>query len=175
MKRTIVTVSLLLATTIAAFPAVRVNVRLGAGHPLRRPARTVVVRPARPAVVVPARVTYVAPVVWTRAVVTAPGRDRLVWEDSETIRRNEDWVDSHFSVNNRGERLYLTTRGRAEVDFAEVYFENGQVQVVDFREAVLQPGTHLLLDFKDGRKVDSVRVIARARGQQAQLTVLMAK
>jgi len=157
---------------VSALANVRVNVRVGVGHPIRRPARTVIVR--RPAVV-PARVVYAPPVVWTRTVVALPPRDRLVWEDSEVLTRQEDWVDTTLKVNARGDALYLRTEGRMQIDFAEVEFENGQVQVVDFNEAPLERGTFKLLDFKDGRKVESVRLIARARSQKARVTVLMGK
>lgn len=153
---------------------VRVRVNLGVGHPLRRPVnRTVIVR--RPAPVVATRVVYASPVVWTRAVVTLPPRDRMVWEDSETIRRRDDWVDTYFNVNNRGEALYFRVAGRAQVDFAEVMFDNGQVQVVDFNEAPLEDGVYRLLDFQNGRKVDGVRMVARSRAPQSTLTVLMRK
>lgn len=168
MKKLLIVATL----AVAALANVRVNVRVGVGHPIRRPARTVVVR--RP-VVVPARVVYAAPVIWTRTAVALPGRDRLVWEDSEVLTRPEDWVDTTLKVNARGDALYLRTEGRVQIDFAEVEFENGQVQVVDFNEAPLERGTFKLLDFKDGRKVESVRLIARSRTPRARVTVLMAK
>lgn len=175
MNRTILATSLLLASAASAFADVRVNLRLGAGHPIRRPGRTVVVRPARPAVVVRPNVVYASPVVFRRTVVTLPARDRLVWEDSETINRREDWIDTTLAVNQRGNKLFLRVNGRAQIDFAEVHFQNGNVQVVDFNEAALDNGTYSLLDFSDGRHVDHVRVVARARSREARLTVLMAR
>lgn len=165
-----------LALCHAVAADVRVNIRLGPGHPLRRPARIVVVRPARPgAVVFTGRVVYVAPVVWRRAVVPLPPRDRLVWEDNETLHRREDWVDTTLHVHNRGEALYLRVGGRAQIDFAEVQFGNGQVQVVDFQEGALEPGIYTLLDFPGSRDVHSVRLVGRARTPQTRLTVLMRK
>lgn len=169
--RLLITTILLAATASAN---VRVNLNLGVGHPIRR-SRTVVVW-RTPVVVAPsARVVYAAPVAWTRAVVARPPSNRLVWEDSEVIQRNEDWVDSHFSVKNSGDALILNVDGRAQVDFAEVHFGNGQVQVVDFNESLLQTGTYRLMDFGDGRRVDHVRVVARARTPRAKLTVVMKK
>jgi hypothetical protein len=155
------------------FADVRVRVNLGVGHPLRRPARTVVVH--RPAPVFRTRIVYAAPVVWTRAVVALPPRDRMVWEDSETFRRREDWVDTHYTVNNRGEALYFRVAGRVQVDFAEVTFRNGQTQVVDFNESPLEDGTYPLLDFADGREVEFVRMVARSRAPQSTISVLMRK
>jgi hypothetical protein len=136
----------------------------------------VIVRPGRPSAAHIRRpVIYAPPVVWTRSVITLPRRDRLGWEDSETIARREDWVDTTLNVNNRGIALYLNVDGRAHLDFAEVMFENGRVQVVDFREGRVESGTFLLLDFADGRNVDSVRLIARSQTPTAKLTVYLAK
>ncbi|MBL8241742.1 MAG: hypothetical protein JNM66_30240 [Bryobacterales bacterium] len=169
----------LLAGLLLALPLiadVRVKVRVGPGHPIARPNRTVIVRPVRPAaVVVRNPVVYAAPVVWTRTVVSLPARDRLLWEDSETITRREDWVDTTLHVNNRGNALYLNIEGRAHLDFAEVLFENGQVQVVDFREGQVERGTFRLLDFADGRAVNSVRLIARSQSPRSKLTVYLAR
>lgn len=175
MKKQLLATTLLLLTAGGAFAAVRVNLNLGVGHPIRRPGRTVVVRPARPNVVVRPAVTYIAPVRFTRTVVAVPARERIVWEDSEVLRRGEDWVDTSLSVRNRGDRLLMRVDGRAQIDFAEVHFSNGQVQVVDFAEGPLESGTFTLINFADGRQVDHVRLVARARSQQARLTVLMAK
>ena len=83
-------------------------------------------------------------------------------EDSETLQRREDWVDTTLAVNQNGDRLMLRVDGRLQVDFAAVHFRGGQAQVVDFNEAPMEAGTYPLLDFKDGRHVDYVRVVARA-------------
>lgn len=175
MKKTILTGAFLLGTGLSAWAAVRVNIHLGAGHPIARPGRTVVVRPARANVVVRERVTFAAPVAWTRRVVAVPARDRVVFEDSEVLRRQEDWVDTRLGVHGRGTRLLLRLDGRAAVDFAEVHFGNGQVQVVDFKEGPMESGTYGLLDFADGRAVEHVRLVARARTREARISVLMVK
>jgi hypothetical protein len=165
----------LAATLAPEMEAARVRISVGVGHPIRRPLPNVVVRQPRKTVVVAPRTTYLAPVVWTGAVVALPARDRLVWEDSERIERNEDWVDSHFGVDARGNALYLQLQGRAQLNFAEVTFGNGSAQVVDFNESVRTPGIYKLLDFADGREVKQVRIVARARTPQAKLTVYIAK
>ncbi|MBI2684752.1 MAG: hypothetical protein HYX27_00435 [Acidobacteria bacterium] len=163
--------------TIPLFAAdVRVRINLGAGHPIVRPNRMVIVRPIRPsAVVVRGPVVYAPPVVWVSRAVPLPPRDRLLAEDSEVIHRREDWVDSTLNVNNNGKALYLSVDGRAHLDFAEVQFGNGQVQVVDFREGMVQAGTFPLLDFADGRHINSVRLVARSQTPRSKLTVLLAK
>ncbi|MGH9719085.1 MAG: hypothetical protein ACRD8O_02650 [Bryobacteraceae bacterium] len=163
-------VGLVALTTLAA--DVRVNLRLGAGHPIRRP-RTVVVH--RAPLAVSRTVVYAAPVVWTRAVVAPPSRNRVVWEDTETLNRREDWVDALLPVNNTGDALLLRVEGRVQIDFAEVHFRNGQVQVVDFNEVEVSNGTSRLHDFAGGRYVENVRIVARARSPRAKLTVLMRK
>lgn len=173
MKFGILVAGLLLSLPMMA--DVRVRIRVGPGHPIAR-SRTVIVRPVRPAaVVVRNPIVYAPPVVWTRTVVALPGRDRLLWEDSEVINRREDWVDTTLHVNNTGNALYLNVEGRAHLDFAEVQFANGQVQVVDFREGRLESGTFRLLDFADGRNVVNVRLIAKSQSPRSKLTVYLAK
>jgi hypothetical protein len=170
---------ILLAGLLMALPLladVRVGIHIGVGHPLARPGRTVIVRPARPAaVVVRGPVVYAAPLVWTRRVVVLPARDRLVWEDSEVIHRREDWVDTTLNVNNRGNAVYLRIDGRAHLDFAEVHFGNGQVQVVDFKDSQVESGTFMLLDIANGRTVTGVRLIAKSQSPESKLTVFLAK
>lgn len=154
-----------------AWAAVRVKIAIGVGHPVRRPLPTVVVRRPVPP---PARVVYAPVVVWApRPVRALP--PRFEWEDAETLRRNEDWVETNLTVNTQGREIFLRTTGRVRINFAEVVFRNGQVQVVDFDERVLAPGTYPLLDFKDGRHVETVRLVARARSQQARVAALMLK
>jgi len=68
-------------------------------------------------------------------VVSLPRRDELIWQDSELIWRDEGWADCNFGVDRRGDELMLDVEGRAQLDFAaEVTFEGGDVQVVDFRD-----------------------------------------
>lgn len=166
----------LLLTAAGASADVRVSLRLDVGHPIRRPGRTVIVRPARPAaVVVKAPRSFVPMVAFTRVVVTPPPRERLVWEDSETIQRREDWVDVTLNANQRGGGLILRLNGRAQIDFAEILYGSGQVQVVDFREAPLDPGLYRLIDFPGGRHVASVRLVARATTPKAMLTLYLEK
>ncbi|MCX6608941.1 MAG: hypothetical protein NTV52_35855 [Acidobacteria bacterium] len=154
--------------------AQRTRVVLRPGHPIGRVTnRMVIVRPARRVVAIRGPVVFLPPVVWGARAGTLPGRDRLAWEDSETIRRNEDWVDFDLGVDGRGDSLYLRIDGRAKLDFAEVTFENGQVQVVDFHERAQKAGTFQLLDFADGRKVESVRMVAKAVTNEAKLTVYL--
>jgi len=156
--------------------AQRTRVVVRPGHPIGRVAtRMVIVRPARRVVALRGPVVFLPPVVWGIRAVTLPGRDRLAWEDSETIRRNEDWVDFDLGVDGRGDSLYLRIDGRAQLDFAEVTFENGQVQVVDFKERAQNAGTFQLLDFADGRKVQSVRLVAKAVTKEAKLTLYLRK
>lgn len=154
----------------------RTTVVVRPGHPIRRSvARTVIVRPMRTRVVVGAPLLFLPAVMWGAAVVSLPARDRLVWQDSERIEREEDWVDCNFGVDQRGDALYLEVAGRAQLDFAEVTFENGNVQVVDFEDKTHGTGIFRLLDFKDGRQVKTVRLLAKSKSDETKLSVFLQK
>jgi len=146
------------------------------GHPIRRvlPA-TVVLRPARRAVVVRAPLVFLPALIWAPAVVVLPARDHLVWEDSETLAKDEDWVDANFGVDQSGNALLLKVDGRAKLSFAEVTFENGNVQVVDFNDGTHGDGLYDLLDFRDGRRVMTVRILARSESPETVLSVYLRK
>lgn len=146
------------------------------GHPIRRtlPA-AVIVRPAHTRVVVAGALVFLPAVVWTAAVVSLPARDRLVWQDSESFDKDEDWVESNFGIDSKGNALYFELAGRAELNYADITFNNGEVQTVDFEEKVRTPGTYRLLDFANGRHVKTVKILARARTPHAKISVLMAK
>lgn len=169
-----------------AFAARRVVVRRGPhrrtvvvvhrGWPLRRPLRAVVIHPAR--------VTYrVAPgvflpmVVWTGLVVASgPPLEYLAWQDSETLYSSEDWAEFTLNADTRGTKLWVEVdAGKAQFDWAEVVFENGEARVVDMKEWGRGPGIYPLLDFADGRKVDHVRMVARATSDEAKITLKMQK
>lgn len=156
----------------------RTTVVVHRGWPLRRPARAVIVRPARVAVRVRPG-AYLAPIIFAGtivAVTSAPARDILVWEDSESIVKDDDWTEFTLNCDSRGTKLWLDLReGRAQLDWAEVVFENGDTQVVDFKEKTLAPGLYSLLDFRDGRKVDHARLVARAKTDEAKIALMMEK
>lgn len=150
-------------------PAGRVNVTVRSGFPIRRTMPHVVVRPA-PVVRVTPR-AYLAPVTFGAVVVTAIP-DGQVWHESERLEREEGWTEFTESVDRRGDRLLLQIeRGAAQLSFAEVVFENGETQVVDFDDRTHGRGTYALLDFRDGRKVDHVRVVGRAAGAETEITL----
>ena len=146
------------------------------GWPLRRPLRTVVVRPARVAVRVHPAV-FLPLVVWTGAVVaTRPATDVLIWEDGETLSQDEGWTELTLDCGSRGTKLWLeVASGKVLFDWAEVVFENGDTRVVDMKEGSRGVGLYPLLDFKDGRKVDHVRLVARAKSYEARVVLRMEK
>lgn len=156
-------------------PHKRVTVVVRTGHPIRRAMPTVVVR--RPSVAVRVAAASFLPVlVWAPVVVARPGRDALVWEDSETLFAEEGWSETVFDANARGEALHLeVVSGKVQFDFAEVVFENGDCRVVDFNNAARGPGLYRLLDFADGRRVDHVRLIARAKSDESKVALIMRK
>ena len=162
---------------VAVRPAV-VHTRLVVhpGHPIRRalPA-AVVVRPAHRLVTVRAPLVYLPALAWRSTVVAMPSSGRLVWQDSETIARDEDWVDTNFGVDNAGNALFLDINGKTKLNFAEVTFANGNVQVVDFKEETHGSGIYQLLDFADGRHVMTVRILAKSESDDTKLAVYLSK
>ena len=177
MKRTlsIALLSTLILTTAAEAARVRVrkgprgrtHVTVRTGFPIHRTLPTVVVRPA-PVVRVAPRV-YLAPVAFT-AVVAASLPTNRAWRDSEELEREDGWTDFTMNVDRRGTRLLLDIeRGSAQISFAEVVFENGEAQVIDFNDRVHRAGVYSLLDFRDGRKVDHVRMVAKASRENTQI------
>lgn len=186
MRKTATTIALAAACMVFAVASEAVKPKvvrrgpLGAvvvrpGFPLHRPLPKVVARTPRVAVrVTPA--AFLPPVIWPGAVVVLPGADRIVWEDSESLDRADGWTDFALNVNDRGERLFVQIAdGRAKLNFAEVVFENGEAQVVDFNEKPIGPGVYSLLDFKNGRKVDHVRMIATAVSDEVKIILKMEK
>ena len=157
-------------------PIVRGRLVLHPLHPIRRvlPA-AVVVRPARHPVVVGAPLVFLPALAWTPTVVTLPARERLVWQDSETIERDEGWVDTNFGIDGWGNALLLDISGKATLNFAEVTFANGNVQVVDFNEQTHSSGIYKLLDFANGRHVKTVRILAKPESDDAKLLVYLSK
>lgn len=145
------------------------------GHPIRRRMPTVIVR--RPAVVVRvAPVRFLPVVVWAPRIVVRPVPEALAWQDAETLFPEEEWAETVFDSDQRGRALYLEVQsGRVQFDFAEVVFENGDTQVVDFSDRTHGPGFYALLDFADGRRVDHVRLIARAKSNESRVALVMAK
>ncbi len=155
-------------------PVHRTTIVVRPGHPIRRALpRTVVIRPARTTVVVRAPLVFRPALIWVPAVVVLPARDRLVWEDSETIEKDEEWVDLNFGIDGRGSALLLDLDQRAEISFAEVTFENGDVQVIDFDDKTHDRGLYTLLDFAEGRRVMTVRVLAKSTAPETNLTVYL--
>ena len=157
-------------------PARPVKLVVHARHPLRRalPA-AVVVRPARRTVVVGAPLVFLPPMSWTANAAVLPSSERLVWQDSEQINREEGWVDSNFGVDSSGNALFLDINGEVQLNFAEITFANGQVQVVDFNDRAHRAGIYRLLDFADGRHVKTVRVLAKSNSDESKLVVYLSR
>jgi hypothetical protein len=142
------------------------------GFPIERVStRQVLVVPTRNPVSVDAPLVFLPPVVWGATAVSLPPPDRLIWQDSELLRQDDGWVDCNFGVDRSGDRVLLEVQGHAQLDFAEVTFENGEVQVVDFQERTYPPGIYELLSDFDGQRVETVRVVANSMSNQTRLRV----
>jgi hypothetical protein len=150
----------------------RTTVVVHRGFPIRRTLPMVVIRPPVVAVRV-APAVFLPPVVFGAVVLSAPpARDRQVWEGDEDLDREDGWTEFTKNIDKRGSQMILhVEKGAAEISFAEVVFENGEVQVVDFDDRVHAVGLYSLLDFRDGRKVDHVRVVAKAATNETEITL----
>lgn len=140
---------------------------------VRGPRGRVTVRTVRTAPVV--RVTprvHLAPVVYAGVAVSLP--DAPVWRASEIIERSEGWTEFTMNVDRRGDRLLLQVeRGAAQINSAEIVFENGESQVVEFDDRIERPGVYSVADLKDRRKVDHIRVVAKASAASTRITILL--
>jgi len=186
MKRVFTVVLLLVLGLQIAAPALAARVRVvkrghhrttvvvRRGFPIARAPRAVVVRAPRRAVVV-APAVFLAPVAFAAVVVAAPAREVVSWEDSETLVKDEDWTEFTLHADQRGRELLIEVEGRAQVEWAEVVFGNGEAAVVDFAARTHRPGLYRLLDFRDGRHVDHVRMVARAKSETARITLRMVR
>jgi hypothetical protein len=150
----------------------RTRVVVHSSFPLHRPLPHVVVRAPRVAVRVTPRV-FLPPVVFGAVVVSArPVPAALVWRDAEVLDRADGWAEFTLNVDKRGSGLLLEIdKGPAEISFAEVVFDNGDAQVVDFNDRRHPQGLYTLLDFKDGRRVDHVRIVAKAAAASTAISL----
>jgi hypothetical protein len=149
----------------------RVRVTVRPGFPIRRTLPEVVIRPGVAFRVAPR--VYLAPVVFTAAVVRSlPPASARSWSDTTTIEREDGWTEFTMNVDRRGSGMLLQIdKGTAQISFAEVVFENGDTQVVDFNDKTHARGIYSFLDFKDGRKVDHVRVVAKADSALSEISM----
>jgi hypothetical protein len=184
MRQRIVITALVLASIISVTPRMeaarvrvvhtrghRVRVTVRPGFPIRRTLPEVVIRPGVAFRVAPR--VYLAPVIFTAAVVASlPPAGSRAWSDSTVIEREDGWTEFTMNVDRRGSGLILQIdKGAAQVSFAEVVFENGDTQVVDFNDKTHARGVYSFLDFKDGRKVDHVRLVAKADTEVSEITM----
>ncbi len=150
----------------------RTTVVVHRAFPLHRTLPHVYVRAPRVAFRVAPRV-FLPPVVFGAVVVPAlPAANVQAWREAENLDRADGWTEFTLNVDRRGSKLLLgIDEGPAEISFAEVVFENGEAQVVDFNDSVHRQGVYSLLDFKDGRKVDHVRIVAKAAGASTEISL----
>lgn len=146
------------------------------GHPIHRLLpREVVVRAAHRTVVVGAPLRFLPALTWRAALVSLPARERIVWQDTQTIAREEEWVDTNYGVDGSGNTLFLDLNGKAQLNFAEVTYANGNVQVVDFNEQSFNSGTYTLVDLGAGDHIMTVRILARSESDDTKLAVYLGK
>ncbi len=156
----------------------RAVVVVNPGWPLQRPLRAATILPVRTTAQVKSA-TFLPVVAFNGAVVapaSGPTRDLITWEDGETLTKHEDWTEFTFGCGQNGRRLWLQIpNGRIQFDWVEVVFDNGDAQVIDFAERTHGPGIYSLFDGVRGRTVDHVRVVARARSDEAKVFLQLQK
>jgi len=157
-------------------PVARARLVVHPGHPIHRvlPAN-VVVRTARRPVFVRHPLVYLPALAWRPVVVPLPPRERVVWTDTETIARDEEWVDVNYGVDGSGSALVLDLNGQAKLNFAEVTFASGNVQVVDFDEQSHGNGTYKLLDLSGDQHVMTVRLVAKSESDDTKMNLYLSK
>ena len=141
----------------------RTRVVIHSGFPIRRSLPQVYIRPPHIAIRITPR-HFLPAVVFSGGVVTTlPADEPRAWQEEETLTREDDWTEFTMNVNAPGRRLLLDiSDGPAQLSFAEVVFENGEAQVVDFNDRAQKLGIYSLLDFPDDRRVDHIRLVAKA-------------
>ena len=166
MKRRLALVLLVSMIGAASADAARVRVTRTGPHRTR-----VTVRTVRTGPVVRVAPHVYLPAVHFRAVVVTT-RPAGAWTAAESLDASDGWTDFNIDVDRRGTRLLLEVeRGPARISHAEVVFDNGDAQVIDFDDRVQAQGVYSLLDFANGRKVDHVRVVASAAKRETTIRV----
>lgn len=142
------------------------------GFPIHRKLPKVYVRAPRVAVRVAPRV-YLPRVVFPAVVIRVrPVEPRIVWHETVVIERDDDWLEDTLIVTHAGTHLYFEVAdGSARVSFAEVVYDGGETQVVDFDEKVYAPGFYGLLELEASRGIDHVRLVASADGPKAAISL----
>jgi hypothetical protein len=148
----------------------RATVVVYKGFPLARPLPRVVVRPPGAAIRVAPRV-FLRPAVFPAAVVRVrPAPVAVVWSRDERFLRDDDWTEVALNVNRDGARLYFEIAdGPALIGFAEVVYDDGEAQVIDFADQVYPPGFYGLLELPQPRVIDHVRLVAAASDEAVVL------
>lgn len=111
----------------------------------------------------------------------APPADRDVrrhwpeWHRGRTLRQNDDWVETTFSVEEEGNKLLLVVQGSVEIQSAEVQFANGQTQPIPVRSQSYGNGEFLLLNFGSTQSVQSISLTGRSSLPKSQYSVQLWK
>lgn len=102
-------------------------------------------------------------------------RHRTVWQHGDTLRQDDDWVESTFSVDEEGGRLILSVQGSVEVQSAQVQFADGQTRSLQVRNQPYGNGEYLLLDFGQMQQVQSVNLVGRTSLSKSAYSVQLLK
>jgi hypothetical protein len=119
---------------------------------------------------------YLAPVTVDSLVVTpALPLEQDEWHGAKEVA-SDQWTDFSLAVGLTGTYLYLGVDGAAaQISVAEVVFDNGDSEVIDCCDQTVQPGMYSLAELTGGRKVDHIRIVARADTSTSDITLRMAE
>ena len=139
----------------------------------RLPTATVV---RRPTVTIVEPRMYLTPTTFSAVMSSNPPAVlNEVWSGTEQLKSSDGWIDFTKSVGVIGQHLYLSVDdGEAQISYAEVVFDDGASQVVDFNDQFQDPGLFSLVDSLNGQRVDHVRVVAKADSSLSDISLRLA-
>jgi hypothetical protein len=98
---------------------------------------------------------------WAGPYAVDPWMEGAVWQDAQPMDDPDQWAETDFDVDGPGSDLVLDVTGQVALDWAEIVFADGTTQVVDFKNTTVESGTYSLLDWRESRRVDHIRMMAR--------------
>lgn len=133
------------------------------GFPIRRGLPKVYVRAPKVRIRVTPRVYLPRVVFPARVIHVRPAPAKVVWYAYEPFVVDDGWTEVAFAVSSAGAHLdFELDGGPARVSFAEVVYDDGETQVVDFDDRVYVAGYYPMVTLERPRPVDHVRLVASA-------------
>jgi len=140
------------------------------GFPITRTLPRVYVRAPRVAIRVTPRAFLPRRIFPATVIKVRPAPAAIVWHEVEPFALDDGWTEASLVVTHTGRHLYFEiAEAPVSVSFAEVVYDDGETQVVDFNDRTYQPGYYGLLDLDTARGIDHVRLVASATRADVQI------